>query len=777
MQNANGPDRNVEKPMDTALASGALAALACRLAELNQVAPSDTTSVELPKGEWLQALIDIVRDYIFIKDRSSRFVMANRQIALDLGFPDGFHLIGKTDLDLHPEEVARKFFNDEQQVMDTRTPRIDYEEFVVLPSGRRKWFASSKYPVLNEAGEAVGLVGISRDITERQETELLRQGQNRVLQSIVAGAPLAQVLDTLIRGVENQLDGVIGSVILVDDSGKQLSTAVAPNLPPDYVAAVEGVEIGPRVGSCGTAIFSKQNVFVPDMFDSDLWSDFVDLIGPFDMRSCWSVPFFAQNGEVLGTFGLYTHDVRSPTDSEVRVAEEAARLASIAVERERSEQKIRHLAHHDPLTGLPNRQELKTKLEERVEASRRSGDPVAVVFVDMDNFKLVNDSYGHATGDTVLRVVAQRIRDAHHGTHDAIRFGGDEFVLIIGGAPARKDCLHDFMASLREDIIETIQTGDLALHVTCSIGGAVFPEDGDTVETLLKNADAAMFEAKTVGRDSYVVYQNERDAARIDKLQMVEDMRSGIEEGQFSLDYQPQFDLLSGRIVGAEALVRWKHPRRGRLLPRDFIEIAEESGLIVPMGRWILQEACRQNRAWQDAGLPMITMGVNVSARQFRQDTLVSDIRDALDMSGLDAARLELELTETPLIDDPDGALKTLDTLREIGLKLAIDDFGTGSSSLILLKKFPLTRLKIDQGFIRDLDDREQDRSIVRAIISLGRELGLNVVAEGVETAKQQAFLASCRCETIQGYHCGRPITGAKFAKLLAMTHTPFSMV
>lgn len=747
--------------------------LAAELDRLNRLEKLGETVHLSLRGDWLQKLLNEVSDYIFVKDRSSRFVMANRQVALDVGLDDVSQLIGKTDLELHPREMAERFIAIEQEIMSTNIPRIDFEEPSILADGKRKWFASSKFPVTNSDGEVVGLVGLSRDITDRKRAAQLQQGQNKVLQQIATGCPLKQVLETLVLTIENQLDGILGSVMLVDETGTKLLAGVAPNLPEDYVELTNGIDIGPKNGSCGTAVFRRESVIVEDILKDRLWEDYRELIEHFGLRSCWSVPFYGKDKDVLGTFGLYTKGARSPTDHELKLALEAARLAAVAVERDRDERKIRYLANHDVLTGLPNRQEFKSRLEDKVAESRTTGNAVAVVFVDLDNFKFVNDSFGHAIGDQVLMIAAERIMSVHDGTHQAIRFGGDEFVLIVEGDTAEKNALKEFMARLKAEITKTIQIGDLSFHVTCSIGAACFPQDAENAAQLLRNADKAMFEAKSSGRDGYQVYEKTRPERSVNKLTLLEEMRSGIDNNDFFLEYQPQYNLVSGRIIGAEALVRWQHPALGRLMPGEFIGLAEESGLIVPLGRWVMKEACRQNREWQNAGLTPITIGVNVSARQFSDIGLVTDVRTALEESGLPASHLELELTESLLIQNAEQAVKLMDDFRSIGVKLAIDDFGIGYSSLVALKSFPLTRLKIDRSFIRDLDYDENDRSIARAIISLGRELGLCVVAEGVETAKQQAFLASCRCEVVQGFHFGRPMSASKFGKLLAMTLTP----
>lgn len=749
--------------------------LAEELERINQLEHLEKDEQLHLSGDWVQTLVNHVSDRIYVKDRSHRFVMANRQVAIDFGLEDSSQVIGKTDFELHPKGLGSKFAAVEVQIMASKEARIDFEEMSVFANGKRRWLSSSKFPVMNDQGEVVGIVGISRDITERKKSEFLQQGQNKVLQEIANAKPLHDVLETLVQTIESQMDGVAGSVMLVSENGENLKAAVAPNLPGKYVELCDGIPIGPKVGSCGTAVYRRESVFVENIHEHELWEDFREAVSQFEMRSCWSVPFFGKDTQVLGTFGLYSNEVRGPTEHEKKLAVEAARLASIAVERERAEKEIRFLANHDVLTGLPNRHDFKAKLADKIESSRKTGDPVAVLFVDLDNFKVVNDSFGHAIGDQVLMIIAERILSVHGGKHQSIRFGGDEFVLIVEGEHAHKPALVDLMERLKNEITKTISLGDLSFHVTCSIGAACHPLDAENAEQLLKNADKAMFEAKSQGRDGFKVFENKRSGSSHNRLTLLEEMRSGIARHEFYIQYQPQYDLFTGRIVGAEALVRWQHPALGDLMPEEFIPLAEDSGLIVPLGRWVLMEACRQNKSWQIKGLPPITIGVNVSPRQFCDEGLVSDVCQTLETTGLAANFLELEVTESLLMQNTDQAVRLMDDFREIGLKLAIDDFGTGYSSLIALKSFPLTRLKIDQSFIRDLETDENDRSIARAIISLGRELGLNVVAEGVETAKQQAFLASCKCETVQGFHFGRPMSADKLGKLLGMSLTPMN--
>ncbi len=409
-------------------------------------------------GDWVQTLVNHVSDYVYVKDRRHRFVVANHQVAIDLGFHEPSQVIGKTDLELHLPDTGSKFAAVEVAIMASKEASIDYEEKLILANGKRRWLSSSKFPVLNDRDEVVGIVGISRDITERKKSDLLQQGQNKVLQEIATAKPLPDVLETLVLTIESQMDGVVGSVMLVTENGKNLQAAVAPNLPREYVSLCDGLPVGPRVGSCGTAVYRRESVFVENIHEDELWEDFREAVSRFEMRSCWSVPFFGKDTQVLGTFGLYSNEVRSPTEHEKKLAVEAARLASIAVERERAEKEIRFLASHDVLTGLPNRHDFKAKLAEKIECSRTTGDPVAVLFVDLDNFKFVNDSFGHAIGDRVLTIVAERILSVHDRRHQSIRFGGDEFVLIVEGKDADKPALIDLMARLKNEITKTSES-------------------------------------------------------------------------------------------------------------------------------------------------------------------------------------------------------------------------------------------------------------------------------------------------------------------------------
>jgi diguanylate cyclase (GGDEF)-like protein/PAS domain S-box-containing protein len=548
-----------------------------------------------------RAVIDQVPDHLFAKNRDGSIVLANRAITRDLGV--NYHdLVGRTDFDLHSPEVAARFVADDQKVLASGESLLDIEEFVVGADGEKKWLSTSKVPLLDEQDQIIGVLGISRDVTERK----------------------------------------------------------------------------------------------------------------------------------------------------------------------RAEEQIHFMAHHDALTNLPNRILLMDRLAQAILQAKRNSRLVTVIFMDLDNFKLVNDSLGHNAGDVLLKVVAERMVKSVRATDTVVRLGGDEFVILLvdqeGDGPGVASAI---LNRMRATLAEPVPIEGQLFRVTCSIGIATFPEDAGDAETLLMNADVAMYQAKQNGRDSVQYYTTKMNDAAHERRLFQEGLRTAIASKEFALEYQPQVDLQSGSIFAVEALVRWQHPKLGVIPPVKFIPLAEESGLIVPLGDWILREACRQNRAWQDAGLAPITMCVNVSARQFRERTWVSRVADTLRETGLEPKYLELELTESILMRDVPQAIATMHELQALGVQFSIDDFGTGYSSLSALKSFPVARLKIDQSFVRNLPSDANDRSIAMAVISLGQKLNMKVIAEGVETEAQLAFLRDNHCDEIQGFHFSKPVGSEALAAML----------
>jgi len=453
-------------------------------------------------------------------------------------------------------------------------------------------------------------------------------------------------------------------------------------------------------------------------------------------------------------------------------------------ERKRAEERIRHIAHHDELTGLPNRSLIRDRLDEAVRNASRCKGQLALAFVDLDGFKLVNDGLGHNAGDELLKVVGTRMQACVRRTDTLGRLGGDEFVILLPGVGADPLALSPLLEKIRQAVTEPVQIGDQSVRVSCSMGVVTYPRDGEDPKTLMMNADAAMYRAKELGSNNFQFYTREMNASVEEKLQLLEGMRKALDTtlahdgaappapeqapaGVFHLVYQPKIDLRTGRMFGVEALIRWRHPEHGMVPPPRFIGLAEDSGLIVALGEWVVRTACRQAQAWRAAGLDALTVSVNVSARQFEERRLVERIAGALAESNLAPNALELEVTESLLMRDLNQAVGRMGELKAMGVSLSIDDFGTGYSSLSALKSFPISTLKIDQSFVRDLAHDADDQAIALAVISLAHRLHLRVIAEGVETEEQRDFLAQNECDEMQGYLFSPPVVAERIEELL----------
>ncbi len=444
------------------------------------------------------------------------------------------------------------------------------------------------------------------------------------------------------------------------------------------------------------------------------------------------------------------------------------RAMQYSIERKRYQEELERQANYDALTGLPNRHLLHDRLRQAV-LSQRHLRPLAVVFIDLDHFKFVNDSLGHNAGDELLRNVGERLRESVRDGDTVARLGGDEFVLILNDQ-AREEVIFRAMQRIHARVGEPIRVGGRELHITCSAGISLYPQDGSDVETLLKNADAAMYRAKAQGRNNFQFYTAEMNRLVNERLSLEQSLRRALQRNELLLYYQPRINLVTGAVDGAEALLRWNHPEQGLMLPDRFIPVAEETGLIVQMGDWVLRQAALQHRAWRKAGLPRLSVSVNLSARQFRDENLVQRVAKVIRETGLRSGDLEMELTESMVMHDAAGAIATLGELRALGVSLSVDDFGTGYSSLSYLKRLPIGTLKIDKSFVRDIGATEEadDGLLARAIISLGHSLHLKVVAEGVETAAQLEFMVANRCDEAQGYYFARPMPAEECTRFLA---------
>lgn len=482
-------------------------------------------------------------------------------------------------------------------------------------------------------------------------------------------------------------------------------------------------------------------------------------------RSMGAFPLMGDS-QPVGLFVLYAPELNFFDVEEIKLLTELTANISYALEYLKKEEKLNYLAYHDVLTGLPGRTLFHDRLVQAVTNAHRHGDKLGVLFIDLDHFKNINDSLGHYVGDMLLKQVAALFTACMREDDTVARLGGDEFVVILASM-ASEDEAWMVSQKILKLMTEPFTIEAHELFVTCSIGIALYPKDGDDAKTLLQSADGALYLAKNKGRNNAQFCTAEMNAKALERLTLESELRQAINRQEFLLHYQPRVDMVSGEITGMEALVRWQHPVQGLLYPTKFIPVAEESGLIVPLGEWVLRTACEQNKAWQLAGLKPVSIAVNLSARQFKQQDLVELVSSILQETELDPSYLELELTESMVMQNVEAAIATLTQFKAIGVKLSIDDFGIGYSSLNYLKHFPIGFLKIDQSFVRDITTNRDDAIIAKIIISMAHDLGLKVIAEGVETEEQKSFLCSHRCDEMQGYFFSMPLPAEEFETLL----------
>ena len=618
-----------------------------------------------------------------------------------------------------------------------------------------------------ETGGRRYFTAVARDITDRKRADALREGQYKILELIASDTPTLDTLDALARFIEHQHPDGRASILLLSSNGRTIAQSIAPSLPREYNQCLIGLEIGPQAGSCGTAMYRGKPVIVSDVQASPLWRSYRSLGTEFGFRACWSTPIFSPDGEVLGSLAIYHSQTHTPTPEERRLVASSVHLAGIAIQRSRTEARIRYMAHHDALTGLPNRALLEDRIQQAIAVAKREHHHLAVMLIDLDRFKTVNDSLGHHIGDELLRMVADRLHHCIRRSDTLARLGGDEFVICMAGDQNPEGLSHLAEKAITE-LSRHFGVDNLDLHIGASIGIALYPTDGDTPNDLLRAADAAMYAAKDKGRGTYQFFTSLMNKMAHQRLMLITQLRQAIEREEFVLYYQPLVELCSGRIVGAEALLRWNHPERGLVSPDQFIPTLEETGLMVTVGEWVLEAACRQNAAWQSAGLPPISLAVNLSAIQFYRSDVLATVKDLLEQYRLEPRWLTLEFTEAVLLEDTEAVIQTMHQLKDIGVGLALDDFGTGYSSLSYLRRFPVNRLKIDRSFLSDAAAESGSTDIITSIVRLSQSLGLISVAEGVETPSQLALVEALGCDEVQGFLFSAPIPADEFNRLLS---------
>ena len=611
---------------------------------------------------------------------------------------------------------------------------------------RRRLLVVDDNPAIHEDFKKILPSGV-QESSELLAAELLLLGEPKVL----APRPMFEI-DTALQGEEG-----VERVKQALAEGRPYAMAfIDMRMPPgwDGLETIQHLwEVDPHV----------QVVICSAHSDYD-WTEVVARLEHSDKLLVIKKPFEAI--EVLQSANALTRK----WDNERTLRQQVEQLEQVVEARtqglEAANKQLRHLATHDSLTGLPNRVLLDDRLIQAAAHAEHDGHSFAVAMFDLDRFKVVNDSFGHRAGDQLIKEVAYRLAGVARSTDTVARLGGDEFLFIMDRLSRREDAVQIVRRAV-EALSQPIRIGDVDIHASASIGIAMFPVDGKGVETLLANADAAMYCAKQRGRNNIQCYTSGMNAITQDKVKLESDLHAALTLKQLELHFQPKIETASGAIYGAEALVRWRHPERGLIPPGDFIPLAEACGLIDKIGAWVVQEACRQARAWQQQGLPSLRVAVNLSALQFRNGNLQQMISDALRAADLEPRFLEVEITESALMSDPEESVKILEQLSRMGVVVSVDDFGTGYSSMAYLRRFPIDKLKIDRTFIGELMSRADDASIVRAIVSLAHNLRLKVVAEGVETNEQLELLRSLGCDQYQGFCFSPAVPAPQFAELL----------
>ena len=626
---------------------------------------------------------------------------------------------------IHPDDQAR-FTRANTGPRDNPT-RYSTEYRVRHRDGSWRWVCERGAPVYDAPSDSWKLEGFIEDISERQRADEARRQAEARYQGIF----------------QNALEGIYHSTpagrLLV--ANPAMARIFGYDSPEALIADVHDI-------AAQLYVEPQQRQQLLELLERD------GSVRAFEFQA------FRRNGEViwLSVNGVAQRDAAGQTLYYEGTIEDITdrRVYQAQIERQ---------ANYDALTGLANRALLNSRLNQAIARALDTRDEVAVAFIDLDQFKFINDTYGHELGDSLLQNMADRLRSCVRETDLVARQGGDEFVLLLNGY--RHDDLASVIQRVHSAIAEPWQAGRREFHVSSSIGVAMYPSDGRSADVLLRNADAAMYKAKENGRNGFQFFTAELNRVLVERLEIEHRLRGALARHQFLLHYQPRIDMASGQIAGAEALLRWRVPQQGLVSPNRFISVAEDTGLIVPIGRWVLHSACQQARTWQDEGLPPVIVSVNVSPRQFRDGDIVATIAEALKSSGLEPRYLQIELTEGLAMHGAEKYVHMLGEIKKLGVQIAVDDFGTGYSSLSYLKRFPIDQLKVDRSFVTDLATDPDDAVIVQAIIALGHKLGLTVVAEGVETEEQLQFLRRCQCDEMQGFLFGMPMIAEAFATML----------
>jgi diguanylate cyclase (GGDEF)-like protein/PAS domain S-box-containing protein len=716
--------------------------------------------------ERMKSLLELSTEWYWEQDENYRFTLIIGASLAQAGFDPRAHL-GTTRWG--PDAVPLGDGGSWDRHMAALEARQPFAEFVfrrVDAQGEMRYISSSGQPMF-DGGRFTGYRGIAKDVTASLRAEQLLRLEHMVARCVAGAGTAAAALKEVIRSVCETQGWECGRYFGRDDTGAVLVMGEFWHVPSPgldgFIEQSRGITYAPGAGLIGQVWQTGKPMWVTDIGkDARLSKGIARQAG---MHGTFIFPVVSE-GRPIGVLSFHSSRVREPEDRLLQAVGVIGSQIGQFLERKQAEERIEYLATHDGLTGLPNRVMFSQLLSLAIQSARRYDRRFAVLFMDLDRFKFVNDTLGHEAGDKLLQEMSRRFKDVLRASDVVARLGGDEFVVLLQEANEPEQ-VATAARKLISAALRPVVVLDQECRVTASIGICLYPADGEDEQALMKNADIALYHAKEEGKNNFQFYSKDIKEHSIERLALETGLRRALERDEFSLHYQARLDLQTRSITGVEALLRWQHPELGMVPPAKFLPVAEETGVIVPIGRWVLKTACAQNVAWQREGLPPVCLAVNLSARQFGEPDLLDDVAAALRQSGMKAELLELELTESMVMQSAERAARVLGALKGLGVRIAIDDFGVGYSSLANIRRFPIDTLKVDRSFIRDLAGSAENRAITEAIIAMGKTLSLTVVAEGVETSEQQSYLRSHACDALQGYYFSRPVPHEQFASFL----------
>jgi len=716
--------------------------------------------------ERLNSLLELSTEWYWEQDENHRFTLI-----LGPGFEqtgtDPRRFLGMTRWDDDAVPVGDGgSWDSHKATLEARQPFTDFVFRRIDPQGELRYISTSGRAVFG-GKRFTGYRGVAKDITASMRAEQLLRLEHTVARCVADADSASAALKPVIHYICETQSWECGRYFGRDDKAGVLVMNEFWHVPSAglerFIEQSREVTYAPGAGLVGAVFQSGQPLWVTDIGkDSRIHKGIARQAG---MHGTFIFPVMSE-GKPIGVLSFHSHKIREPDERLLQAVGVIGSQIGQFLQRKQAEERIQYLATHDALTALPNRVMFSQLLNIAIQTARRYSRSFAVLFMDLDRFKFVNDALGHEAGDKLLQEMSVRFKEALRASDVVARLGGDEFVVLVQEVNEASQ-VATVARKLLSAALKPVVVLEQECRVTTSIGICLFPADAEDEQALMKNADIAMYHAKGEGKNNFQFYSKDIKAQSIERLTLETRLRRALEHNEFSLHYQAKLDFKTGGITGVEALLRWQHPELGLVSPAQFIPIAEETGVIVPIGKWVLKTACAQNVAWQREGLPPVCVAVNLSARQFADPDLLEDIVAALEQSGMRPELLELELTESMVMRSPEQTARLLAAVKRLGVRIAIDDFGVGYSSLAQITRFPIDTLKVDRSFIRDLAENAEDRAITEAIIAMGKTLSLTVVAEGVETQEQQNFLLNHACGAMQGYYFSRPVPQEEFAGFL----------